>query len=382
MKKTRKVKSASRKSTARLNPIPIEEIAARKPIPPKVEKPPHAPAKTFYVTDPEGASPSPTVNVEKVEGTDHPTLWKVNLNLLEAVEVHILGRSTGAVEIPRSPVGKSKPGAKSKGLSGYRPPHLGVSFRPQVVRPSARTNYEFRGKTYRPLYVFGGDDRHLLTDTGWPWLLTGKITTSDGKSGSGAFVGNRLVLTAWHVRPAQSIDAGNWWMKFTPHYFDGTEPFGSSFVSDLRVPGGSFEVPHDFMICRLYEPLGEQLGYFGTEEYTEDWNDDGVWACVGYPDDLSSGERPFVQLDCNFEDSESSGGGQVLETECDLGHGDSGGPFWAWFPDNDPRIVAVVSSEADFSTEIWPIVIHDHDNAAAGGADMVHLVDWARANWP
>ena len=136
------------------------------------------------------------------------------------------------------------------------------------------------------------------------------------------------------------------------------------------------------MICRLYEPLGEQLGYFGTEEYTEDWNDDGVWACVGYPGDLSSGERPFVQLDCNFEDSESSGGGQVLETECDLGHGDSGGPFWAWFPDNDPRIVAVVSSEADFSTEIWPIVIHDHDNAAAGGADMVHLVDWARANWP
>ena len=45
MRKTLKLNSASRKSKARLNPIPIEEIATRKPIPPKVEKPPHTRAK-------------------------------------------------------------------------------------------------------------------------------------------------------------------------------------------------------------------------------------------------------------------------------------------------------------------------------------------------
>jgi hypothetical protein len=128
------------------------------------------------------------------------------------------------------------------------------------------------------------------------------------------------------------------------------------------------EVPHDFLLCRQYEPLGERLGYFGTQEYTEDWNDDGVWACVGCAGDLAGGQRPFVQLHCSFEDSEDSGGGQVLETECDLSKGESGGPFWAWFPNNDPRIVAVVQGEADFAVDLGLFEIHDHDNSAAGGS--------------
>src|SRR5438093_243188 len=60
------------------------------------------------------------------------------------------------------------------------------------------------------------------------------IVTSDGHSGSGALVGGRIVLTARHVPPERSIKVGNWWMKFTPHYFDAAESFGSSFISDSK----------------------------------------------------------------------------------------------------------------------------------------------------
>jgi hypothetical protein len=229
----------------------------------------------------------------------------------------------------------------------------------------------------------------VLTDTSFPWLLVGKIITSDGTSGSGALVGDRIVLTARHLRPEKSIAAGNWWMKFTPHYFDGGEPFGSSFISNnhfLKKTGDTgFDIAHDFMVCRLFEPLGQRLGFFGVEEYTEDWNDLEVWANVGYPGELAGGERPLVELRCSVEDSEDYGGGQMLETEADLTHGNSGGPFWAWFSGDDgkqhARIVAVVSDEADFATSLGLVTIHDHDNGLAGGADLVNIVRWARDNW-
>jgi hypothetical protein len=55
-------------------------------------------------------------------------------------------------------------------------------------------------------------------------------------------------------------------------------------------------------------------------------------------------------------------------------HGESGGPFFAWWPNNDPRIVGVVAAGGSFGD--------DRDNALGGGPNLVDLVDWARANWP
>jgi hypothetical protein len=343
---------------------------------------------TFFVTTRGESEPRPSVQVIRVEGMGVPT-WKIELDPNGASLTSLPGLHDQAVDLPSPRIHRAAKRRSLASLDGYRPAGLGVSFSPQVRRQKSRNTHESRGRRYRPLYIFPPDDRVVLTDTSYPWLAIGKIITSDGTSGSGALVGARTMLTARHVRPDRSIAAGNWWIKFTPHAFDGSEPFGSSFVSDnhyyAMTGDGDVDAAHDFMVCRLYEPLGNALGTFGMQEYTEDWNDKGVWASVGYPDDVAGGQEPVVQLSCSMEDSEEYGGGQVMETEADLNHGQSGGPFWAWFTKSDggqtPRIVGVVSGEFDFGTSIGPITIHDHDNGVAGGGNMVDLINWARANW-
>jgi hypothetical protein len=136
---------------------------------------------------------------------------------------------------------------------------------------------------------------------------------------------------------------------------------------------------HDYMVCRLFDPLGTRLGFFGSQEYTDRWNGLGVWASVGYPGDFQSGLRPAVQVPTIIEGRNTAGGGQALETEADLWYGASGGPFWAWFDigggNRTPRIIGVVMGEYDVTSG-------DDDNSLSDGVDMVHLIDWARANWP
>lgn len=386
-------KTEKRIPSGKFAPIPAEKVEAQKSIAPAKTKERGSvrqSVRTFYVTAPNGSEPHPSLRVERIEEQqDGGVLWRLDIDLGGSVETHRHGIHEEPIEPSRVSLSRSKRRTRGRGLDGYCPPSLGVSFRPRVQDPVGRVLYEFRGRIHRPLYVFGSDDRNVLTDTSFPWLLAGKIITSDGSGGSGALVGNRVVLTARHLRPEKSIAAGRWWMKFTPHYFDGSEPFGSSFISNNRFYAKTgdtgFDIAHDFMVCRLFEPLGERLGFFGVQEYTEDWNDLEVWASIGYPGELAGGERPFVELRCSVEDSEDYGGGQMLETEADLTHGNSGGPFWVWFTGNDgkqhARIVAVVSDEADFATSLGLVTIHDHDNGLAGGADMVDLVRWARENW-
>ena len=235
-----------------------------------------------------------------------------------------------------------------------------------------------KGRKVKPLTVFPGDSRQVLFDTSWPWLLSGKIVNSDGKSGSGVLIGDRLVLTARHVLPWNSIATGNWWMKFTPHYFDGAEPFGSSFVSDARHYGTDdtdFNLSHDYAVLRLFEPMGNRLGYIGTTSFDDGWRGLNVWSNIGYPFDVASGERPAVQNWQSVEDDFEDDDGQTLETEASLNHGNSGGPFFAWFENGSQvRACGVVSSEVSFNG--------DADNSVSGGDNLVNLVDWARANWP
>ena len=72
-----------------------------------------------------------------------------------------------------------------------------------------------------------------------------------------------------------------------------------------------------------------------------------------------------------------SNGGKELETEnCDLNHGNPGGPCFAWWNNGtDPRIVGVVSSQEveDRSTR---------DNVFASGDGFANLCAWGRTNWP
>lgn len=234
---------------------------------------------------------------------------------------------------------------------------------------------------YTPLVVFPGDARHILNDSSWPWRLTGLVTTSDGQAASGVLVGDRLMLTAHHVLPINSIAKGDWWIKFTPNFDSGkhpSEPFGSSFVSDLIIynadSDNNYFVGHDYMLCRLYEPLGHHLGYLGATFFDDSWRGMQVWNNVGYPIDIGGGTRPVVQVRQSMEDDDEDDDGQILETEASLNHGNSGGPFFSWFTDGYVRLCGVVSGGLSFGDDL--------DNALAGGDNMVQLISWGRSNWP
>ena len=90
--------------------------------------------------------------------------------------------------------------------------------------------------------------------------LVGRSFNNRGFSGTGAFIGDRLVVTAGHMVPwGDSL----WWIRFVPAYYDGASLHGAgveSYVSDARGCDTGSVTGYDWAVLRLYEPLGSWLG--------------------------------------------------------------------------------------------------------------------------
>ena len=362
-------------SKDKIRPLSLADLQSLHPIKATQKDPRHKPdsvLKTFYVSSPDGTTISPSVKADQIDAkTMGSSLWELTIEVKGANISQLPGVGVYPVPVPR---GRNRPRRVTH--SSYRPNWFDVSFKPKTQPKLAQPKLWVRGRKVEPLIVFPDDRRKILVDRSWPWLLMGKIFTSDGTQGSGVLIGDRLVLTARHVLPWNSIAAGSWWMKFIPHYFDGSEPFGSSFASDLRhydTDDDEFNMSHDYAIMRLYTPLGSRLGYLGSSSFDDDWRGLDVWYNVGYHEDIAGSERPAWQR-YTIEDDYEDDDGQILETEASLEHGSSGGPFFDWFDDGQVRVIGVVGGGTDFDG--------DADNRLAGGDNMVNLIDWARANWP
>jgi len=277
-------------------------------------------------------------------------------------------------------------------LEGHRPDGAETAFLPTQAAPTHRRRPAKGEDVDRGGTIFGADDRYLFQDTRFPWRTTGKVRTAGGW-GSGTTIGPRHVLTASHVVNWNSDGKGNpGWASFTPGYFDGRGPWGEIAIQEVifweQAPGSlsDQQTAFDYVILVTAERIGEMIGYPGYRTYDKGWNGSTSWQYIGYPGELSSGERPAFQ------------GGAVISSEQDftlngndgyvLGHfneftpGQSGGPAWGWWDGEPwPRVVGVGSTIGSTAVQ-QPTGSTTGDNEYGGGPALSSIISWARANRP
>lgn len=297
----------------------------------------------------------------------------------------LIGKESGRVSLAEV--------KKTKGAGGIaaasHPEWSDIVYHPRVsagvVRPSLRS---LKGKVVLPHYVFGNDARQPFFPWGYPWQCIGRVfawtdpnNPNWSWSGSGALVTHNTILTAGHVAPWGS---NPWMVLFVPAYFNGSSTLGSGVYSYVQSYWGydtnDTVSAWDYCVMKLYDPLGDSLGWFGSKTYDGGWNDGNYWTLVGYPGAIANAEQPSWQGGISFHDDDEDGDAMELETNNgDSTPGDSGGPFFAWWADGWPYIVGEVSGQEEEYQFPW---YTEDNNIAAAGSPMVDLILWALSNWP
>jgi V8-like Glu-specific endopeptidase len=277
-----------------------------------------------------------------------------------------------------------------RSVPGMAPDHLPLlplpNRLPEALSSKSQTHTrlsKLRPKdVHEPTTVFNPDERRIFRDSAYPWSCIGRVETAATltKGFSGVLVGPRHLLTCSHGVQWLAQNK-NGWIKFTPAYFDGgTPPFGFAYgvrtYYYVKVNGSDGidreEGQYDYVVVVLNSRIGERAGYMGSRSWSDDWDDKPYWSHVGYPDDISSTQRPTFQnriaLDGSFWDREIH---TRIFHKGDVFPGQSGGPFFAWWKNEFyPSVVSVQSGQSD------------DENSASGGADMVELIAKARREYP
>ena len=232
----------------------------------------------------------------------------------------------------------------------------------------------------------------------YPWSTAGYVQTSIGRSGAGALVGSNFFITSSRLVP---WGQDSWWMRFAAGFNapstlnDAGDPVGNiapygwvyveeAYGYDTVNPG-----PDDYVICKLYSPLGEQTGYMGAEEfpntgdYINTWPFVAFFGGVGFPyiresaipipiTSIQDDNFPsdLLLISNNFDTALGVGGpGQ------EFSEGLVGCPLVNGWPDVPPYVIAVQSGETGDSDEGPPYI------GWSAGRLLVNLVIYGRENW-
>ncbi|HEX6506759.1 MAG TPA: trypsin-like serine protease [Chloroflexota bacterium] len=315
--------------------------------------------------------------VEEIEDT-----WSIRLP--EGAGLGLPGRS--AERLDRATVAIPE----GHSTAPHKPEWSGIAYRPRVAQEfhhgMLRTT---KGRVIEPYYgIYDNPDaRKVYWPSQYPWRCTGRIftyttwpTSSWAWSGSGVLIGPRLVLTAGHVAP---WGKSPWAMLFVPGYWDGASIFGagaSSYVSDYRGWNTGGATAYDICLLRLYNPLGNSLGWIGSRTYDGAWEGGNYWVLTGYPGAIAGANRPVYQSGVPVLDDDEDGDAQQLEHHGDSSPGESGGPMFGFWNDG-PHAIGTTSGGETISGGFLGIGNEDN-NIAAGGSAMVDLVKWGLSNWP
>jgi V8-like Glu-specific endopeptidase len=316
------------------------------------------------------------------------------LRVLAEVGIDGISRRRRHERVPVTRLDPSKIDARAyeNQLHGYRPPGVPTQFKPKRAKPT----HQLRTSKGKDLdaggTIFGNDDRFLFEDLSFPWRTTGKVRTV-GKWGSGTTIGPRHVLTASHVVDwNEDTGGGVSWLTFSPGYFDGNGPWGEVSATHViywtQAPGqlSDQETAFDYVVLVMDQRIGDIVGYPGYRTYDKGWNGGRYWQYIGYPGELSSGERPAFQgngeISTIQEESLNGQTGNVLGHFNEFTPGQSGGAVWGWWGDEPwPRVVGVGSTIGSTAVE-EPTGSTTGDNEYGGGPALSALVGWARTNFP
>ena len=368
----------------RERPMTPRELAARVPIIGKGRSKEDREFNHHSIYVATSGKAKPITSVTEVEHRADQTIWRIDMPDEKGQQLtHLFGR-TATREDPEGIRAAIHPNTD---FTGRCPDGSDLFYIPRTLPRTAIGGLRrFNGRSVTPAYVNNPDQRQIYQETSYPWCCVGKVITSEGKVGSGALVGPNIMVTAGHAVPS-NLQPNSWWMLFVSDYFDFSfGPFSvtlgaPSYVSDVKgyAPPGNV-AGYDWVICKLYEPLGNSLGYFGFNSYSSDWENENVWTVAGYPTDVAHGERPSWEGGVSIlDDDEDSNDGQELESEnSDISLGNSGGPIWAWWG-SDPRVIGVVSGME--REDNGPLRGHQDNNIFASGSGFGNLIAWGRSNW-
>jgi hypothetical protein len=362
----------------------LPSIEPTEPMPAELQQMLAPDPATWYVEAP--AEPRVRISTELVGQGSNAPLWALKVSAGESVLWK--GRPGLSHSIAPKEV-EEHPSAVPRHQASYRPPWFGTeSISPVIKSCDLKAKGLAKAHDAPPVMhtmsVFLGD---LPADLmGWPWHCVGKVlggfdTDFDHPivAGTGVLVGRNVILTASHVA-VWNREPGKWWMRFFPGWYDGPSPkLGSSFVEQFRGPGPqSHPNSNDFVVCKLYTPLGDALGFFGYHwSSDDDFYYDQRWWSIGYPEYEFGGQRPLLQAEIEVEDIDDNGNGREIEVDLNnyiLNGGWSGGPLWGFFPGSDPRVIGICSG---WDSDGWD----PYRGVFAGGGPLVDYARAARRDW-
>ena len=375
-------------------PLTHDELRKMRPVEALGRAPARSIWHSFYVSSAGRDPPEVTTSIEEMSPVNGGRVFRIDVKASPELRDHppIMSRKTHTW----------KDFSKTRHIKSTKPqrpdfvPVNYLPFKPPASKIGTRPQLVLKGNPMRPLDIFPPDRRQQLFDQSYPWCTVGQTISPVGNGtdrvGTGTLVGPRHVLTASHCISWNAPGGPS--LLFTPSFSGGSQPpFGQSWgieVYDYRQidqPQDQIDVSEDYAVVVLDQRLGDNIGWLGTRTYTTDWDNQSDWFNIGYPEDLGGGQIPFWQGQVSFEDADNpgifgqEGPGLYMNSEtCSLDHGNSGGPFFAFWDQNADHpgwhIVSVASAEGTLD---WTF---DDDNWASGGNPMVQLVSQAQSDFP
>ncbi|HVO17045.1 MAG TPA: hypothetical protein VMV26_17630 [Alphaproteobacteria bacterium] len=383
-------KPATRRPAETASVLTLDELARRDPIPPTEAMPAAlramlepAPAGACYVES--ERPPALRARSTAIGRGARGRIWQARL---EGGSGRLMAGRAGLAQGRFSPTTLARGGRRAASLASHRPAWVTTEFLPRLTPRRRLTTTAVGARAART----DAPVMHTMDAViegfaiGWPWHCVGKVqggfdTDFDRPrtTGTGVLVGRNVLLTAAHLA-IWDRGPGQWWMRFFPGWRDGPDPkLGSAFVEEFRGPGPqSNPNSNDFVVCKLYDPLGDALGFFGTIwSSDDDFYYDRHWTSIGYPDHTYGGQRPTFDLDVEVQDIDNNGDGREIEIALNdylLNGGWSGGPLFGWFPELDPRVIGVCSG---WDADGWD----PYRAVFAGGGPLINYVHAARQDW-